>query len=37
MHKLAVDVTFKQMTDKNGIKKHGYRAVVDIYKKHTQL
>ena len=37
MHKLAVDVTFTQMTYKKGIKKHGYRAVATIYNKYKQL
>ena len=32
MQKLAVDVTFTQMTAKKGIKKHGKRAVEDMYK-----
>ena len=32
MHKLAVDVTFTQMTAKKGIKKHGKRAVAYMYK-----
>ena len=37
MHKLAVDVTFTQMTDKKGTKKHGEREVADMYKEYTQL
>ena len=37
MHKLAVDVTFAQMTAKRGIKKRGEREVVAIYKEYTQL
>ena len=32
MYKLAVDVTFTQMTAKKGIKKHEERAMVDTYK-----
>ena len=37
MHKLAVDMTFAQMTAKEGIKKHGGRAVASMYKEYTQL
>ena len=37
MHKLAVDVTFTQMTAKKGIKKHGEIAAAYIYKEYTQL
>ena len=37
IHKLAVDVTFTQMTAKKGIKKHGEIAVAAIYKEYTQL
>ena len=37
MHKLAMDVTFTQMTAKKGIKKHGEIAVAAIYKEYTQL
>ena len=37
MHKLAVDVTFTQITAKRGIKKHGEIAVAYIYKEYTQL
>ena len=37
MHKLAMDVTFIQMTAKKGIKKHGEIAVASIYKEYTQL
>ena len=33
MHKLAVDVTFTQMTAKKGIKKRGEIAVAAMYKK----
>ena len=32
MHKLAVDVTFTQMTVKKGIKKHVEKAVTSMYK-----
>ena len=35
MHKLAVDVTFTQVTDKKGINNHGERVVVAIYKGYT--
>ena len=35
MHKLAVDVTFTQMTANKGIKKHGEIAVAAIYKEYT--
>ena len=37
IHKLAVDVTFTQMTAKKGIKTHGERAVAAMYKEYTQL
>ena len=37
MHKLAVDVTFTQMTARKGIQKHGERAVADMYKEYTQV
>ena len=37
MHKLAVDVTFTEMTAKKGIKKHGEIVVAAIYKEYTQL
>ena len=37
MHKLAVDVTFTQMTAKNGIEIYGDISVVFIYKEYTQL
>ena len=37
MHKLAVYVTFTQMTAKKGIKKHGWRAVASMYKEYIQL
>ena len=37
MHKLAMDVTFTQMTSKKGIKKHGDRAVEAMYKEYIQL
>ena len=33
MQKLAVDVTFAQMTANKGIKSHGERAVSDMYKE----
>ena len=32
MHKLAVDVTFTQITSKKGIKKHGERSVAAMCK-----
>ena len=37
MHKLAVDVTFTKMMSKNGIKKHGVRAVEAMYKEYKQV
>ena len=37
MQKLAVDVTFNQMTNNKGIRKHGERAVASMYKEYTQL
>ena len=37
MHKLAVDVTFTQMTAKKGIRKHVERVVADMYNEYTQL
>ena len=37
MNTLAVDVTFTQMTAKEGIKKHGERELVSMYKEYTQL
>ena len=33
IHKLAVDVTFKHMTTKKGIRKYGYRTVAAMYKE----
>ena len=36
MKKLAVDVTFTQMTAKKGINNHGERAVEATYKEYTQ-
>ena len=37
MHKLAVDVTFVQMTAKKGIKKYGERVVEAMNKEYIQL
>ena len=37
MHKIAVDMTFAQMTDKKGIKKHGEIEVTVMYKEYKQL
>ena len=37
MHKIAVDATFAKIIDKKGIKKHGERAVADMYKYYTHI
>ena len=37
VHKIAVDVTFTQMTAKKGIKRHGEQAVSAMYKDNSQL
>ena len=37
MHKIDVDVVFRQMTSKNVIKRHGERAVSAMYKEYIQL
>ena len=37
IHKLAMDVTFTQMTAKKGIKKDGERELIAMYKEYTQL
>ena len=37
MHKLAVDVTFTQMTTKKGIQKYGEISVSAMYKEYKQL
>ena len=37
IHKLAVDMTYTQMTAMKGIKKHGEREVTATYMEYTQL
>ena len=37
MHKLAVDMTFTQMTAKKSIKKHGERSVLAMYKEYKKI
>ena len=37
IQKLAMEVTFTQMTANKGIKKHGERSVAAMYKEYTQL
>ena len=34
MHKIAVDMTFAQMTDNKGIKKYVDREVYNMYKEY---
>ena len=37
MHKIAVDVTFTQITAKRGIKMHGEQAIASMYKQYINL